>query len=49
VAACAHSLRALDLYQNLLASLDREALSQARHEMDAIEAQRVIHDLLVRE
>ena len=48
VAACAQSIHALDVYQNLIANLDREALRQAQQEMDAIEAQRVVHELLIR-
>jgi xylose isomerase len=48
VDACAQSICALDIYQQLIANLDREALRQARQEMNALQAQRVIHDLLVR-
>ena len=48
VDACAHSIRVLETYQHLISGLDREALRQAQREMNALEAQRVIHDLLVR-
>jgi sugar phosphate isomerase/epimerase len=46
VAACAQSLQALDIYQDLITRLDREALRSAQEEMDSVEAQRLIHAIL---
>jgi L-rhamnose isomerase len=47
VDACAQSIRALNAYRQLLARLDRTALKAAQQEMDAIETQRLIHEMLV--
>jgi xylose isomerase len=46
VAACTHSIRVLKVYQGLIAKLDRKALHKAQESMDALEAQRLIHDVL---
>ncbi len=46
VAACAQSISALNLYNTLITKLDRAALEAAQTEMDAVEAQRLIHNIL---
>ncbi len=46
VEACTQSINALNTYWNLLAKLDRAALRKAQKEMDAVEAQRLIHKML---
>ena len=46
VAACTQSIRALEVYKGLLARLDRAALRKAQQEMDALETQRLIHEMI---
>ncbi len=46
VAACSGSIRAMETYARLIASLDRTALHAAQAEMDAISIQRMIHAAL---
>jgi hypothetical protein len=46
VAACAQSINALKVYQSLITKLDRAALREAQQEMDALETQRLIHQML---
>jgi xylose isomerase len=46
VAACTQSINALNIYQGLIARLDRTALRKAQAEMDAVETQRLIHKML---
>lgn len=46
VAACTQSINALNTYQTLLTKLDRAALRKAQEEMDAVEAQQLIHKML---
>jgi hypothetical protein len=48
VAACAQSIRALDVYKELVRRIDRAALRQVQQEMDAVEAQRLIHETLLK-
>ncbi len=46
VQACAHSLRVLDLYYELIGRLDRKALRAAQQAMDALAVQQLVHDIL---
>ncbi|MCC7208089.1 MAG: TIM barrel protein [Anaerolineae bacterium] len=46
VAACAHSIHALQVYLGLIKHLDRAALRAAQADMDALKVQRLIHDML---
>ncbi len=46
VDACTQSINALNLYQKLIARLDRAALCKAQEDMDAVAAQRLIHAML---
>ena len=46
VAACTQSINALNNYRSLITRLDRKALRKAQQEMDAVEAQRLIHKML---
>lgn len=46
VAACTQSVDALNIYHNLIAKLDKAALHMAQQEMDAVETQRLIHQML---
>lgn len=46
VTACAQSINALEIYARLIAKIDRVALRAAQQEMDAVETQRLVHNVL---
>jgi hypothetical protein len=45
VDACRQSVNALNVYQSLIAKLDRTAQHKAQQEMDAVETQRLIYQM----